>query len=58
MLRWGMFSRPLWITILGYGLTYLAYLSLGIGFVGGLIAGIVLCHLIYRLEFGYWWRWD
>jgi hypothetical protein len=53
-----MFSRPLWITILGYGLVFLAYLFLGIGFIGGLVAGIVLCHLLYRLEYGRWWSWD
>lgn len=54
----GMHTRPLWISALGFGLVYLAFLAFGLGFLWGMITGGVICHVVYRVQYGYWWSWD
>jgi hypothetical protein len=53
-----MRTRALWISVLGFGLAYLSFLAFGLGFLWGVGVGIVFAHIVFRAQFGYWWKWD
>lgn len=53
-----MHLRSLWNSALGFGLPYLSFEAFGLDFLWGLGAGIVFAHIVFRAQFGYWWKWD
>lgn len=44
--------------MLGFGLAYASFLAFGLGFLWGIGAGIAFSHLVFRAQYGYWWKWD